>query len=89
MRCACNLESPCTGNHTLVDDHVVDAPQAVPYSIGNLCYRMGVGPLNHECNRLWILDVFLRDLLTAWLEKEYWKSNNEGILFLPKLMLIN
>ena len=89
MRCACNLKSPCTGNHALVDDHVVDAPQAVPHSIGNLCYCMRVGALDHECNRLGILDVFLKDLLAAWVGKEYWKSNNEGILFLPKLMLID
>lgn len=71
MCSTCNLECSRSGNDAFVDDHIVDTSQAVPHSIGDLGYSVGIGSFNQKCNRLWVLDVFLEIMLEDLLMSEF------------------
>lgn len=52
-----DLEGTSTRDDALVNDHIVDAAEAITNGIGDLGDGMGVGTLDHEGDGLGVLDV--------------------------------
>jgi len=81
MCCTSDLECSGSGDHALVDDHIIDTSKAIAYSISDLCYRMCVGSFDYKCDRFWILDVFLKLLLPTLIRRSSLKSLTMKVYF--------
>lgn len=58
-----DLEGAAAGDDALIDDHVVDAAQAVADGVGDLGDSVGVGALDHEGDGLGIADLLDESVL--------------------------
>ncbi|EPE05131.1 hypothetical protein F503_03736 [Ophiostoma piceae UAMH 11346] len=58
-----NLEGTGTGHDALVDNHVVDGAQTVAHGVGDLRDGVLVGALDHQGDRLGVLDLLDKGVL--------------------------